>query len=1048
MFASIFLFFAQTVLQPIAPAGVWLESKRPAFKASGVQSLPYRVVDFYGNVRECGVCPESGDRFSVGLLGPGYYSVKVASGTTDVCKTAFTVLPEKAGDDARDPETFFATMATFARKPVQKGPFSAWCGGDVDEIVSRALSMSGITEARVMWWWDRLEKMPGVFDGALWDHAAGLYRSRNIGLCAFGHSCPGWVDRSGRLPRDFSELLRFCRRMERSYGPAMTAWEFGNEPELSHFVSEGTWHYAAAAKAAYLAFKAENPRRTVASAAFCTKAGSTGVDTLWFESGGAYYSDFLNLHDYQIEPLPARYEAWRRVLSRHGLENQAIWVTENGTDLEGVARVKGPDGKYYHDEWQEAIHAEAGIKGEFRLMQEGVSRCYHFYFSNFHEREGRKDWGDFRHDGTLKPYFAAHATAARELKRSHLVGRVAPADGVIGYLFERDDGHRTLVCWSRSDADLQYPGNFNNSKVLVGDCGNMYRRSFRLPVVKGGVRRTLMTGECSTETCVDGTVAVEVTRYPTYLTGDFELPVVERAKPKGRIGARLPEPGLDLSVVIRADESKKDFRVGSRRTRAEMAGEKGGLHFEVWNISDREKTGSLSWRGAKLEGVPSVLRLPPWGKTSFEARVLADGSWSNGTAKLEVGGIFNGCSITPFVLPLFSERCFLKDRKCVEFDGWREVSNWQKNDSGSETSIVWDELEQAIRVDVAFDAATRDCWIFPRLRVREGALAHATGLAFEIKASQTRVENEWRATMVQLNSPLLSGQAGWLRFRAPTRQWERRVVDFGGKSLGRGATSICIGGLPVVSRKASVWIRGVDCVLAEPETPSDAERYASTEMNAMPVSAGSEAGGVRRLLVLGNSIALHGVAPKIGWTNRWGMAASSARNDFAHLVWAGLERSTGMKFDCRIRNVYEAEKTCGQGWDPSEKLAREKEWAPDVVVIALGENVPNLAGEETERSWSDFLVRIGETFRQARPSAEIVYRTPFWPNEAKRRATIEAARRAGARIADLGQRGAEADMQAGLARFSHKGVAHHPGDGGMKMIADAILAALDVSRNP
>jgi hypothetical protein len=384
----------------------------------------------------------------------------------------------------------------------------------------------------------------------------------------------------------------------------------------------------------------------------------------------------------------------------------------------------------------------------------------------------------------------------------------------------------------------------------------------------------------------------------------------------------------------------------------------------------------------------------------------------------------------------------------VEFDGWREVSNWQKNDSGSETSIVWDELEQAIRVDVAFDAATRDCWIFPRLRVREGALAHATGLAFEIKASQTRVENEWRATMVQLNSPLLSGQAGWLRFRAPTRQWERRVVDFGGKSLGRGATSICIGGLPVVSRKASVWIRGVDCVLAEPEAPSDAERYASTEMNAMPVSAGSEAGGVRRLLVLGNSIALHGVAPKIGWTNRWGMAASSARNDFAHLVWAGLERSTGMKFDCRIRNVYEAEKTCGQGWDPSEKLAREKEWAPDVVVIALGENVPNLAGEEAERSWSDFLVRIGETFRQARPSAEIVYRTPFWPNEAKRRAIIEAARRAGARIADLGQRGAEADMQAGPARFSHKGVAHHPGDGGMKMIADAILAALDVSRNP
>lgn len=1029
-------------LLPTAPAGVWAASERPTFKMSGLHAMPYSVVDFYGNVRERGKLPDGSGEASVGLLGPGYYSMRVSSGTNDVCRTSFTVVPDAAERGERDPETFFATMATFARKPVTQGEFAPWCGGDVDDIVSRALSMAGITEARVMWWWDRLEKQKGVFDSKAWDRAADLYRSRGIGLCAFGHSCPSWVSRSGRLPRDFTELVRFCRRMERSYGPSMTAWEFGNEPELAHFVSEGTWHFAAASKAAYLAFKAENPKRTVASAAFCTKAGSSGVDTIWYESGGAYYSDFLNLHDYEIEPLPARYAAWRDVMARYGIGGQAIWVTENGTDLEGTARVPGPDGKHYHDEWQESIHAEAGIKGEFRLMQEGVSRCYHFYFSKFHEREGRKDWGDFRHDGTLKPYFAALSTAARELKRATLLGRVCPADGVTGYLFSRDDGLLTLAYWSESDADRRYPGNFGASASLVGDKGNMYRKSFRLPVHGGSVRQTLMTGESRSVECADETVEILSTRYPAYVTGQFDMPVVEKAKPRGRLGARRPEPGLDISVVIRADESHDDFRVGSRRTRAEMLGDRGAVGFEVWNLSDTEKSGSLSWRGAALSGVPEKLVLPPWGKASFEAEVVYDGSWSNAMAKLEVCGNFNGLSTTPFVMPLFSERHFLDNRKCLELDGWREVSSWRKNDSGRSTSITWDEREGAIRVDVEFDAKTSDCWIFPRLLVKEEEMSQASGLVFEIKASQTRVENEWKATMVQLNGPENPGRTGWIRFHAPTEQWERRVVDFGGRRMGRGVKDICIGGLPVVSRKATIWIRGVNRVVAGQNVQSDAEKYCSTEMNASEASADSEARGGRRLLVLGNSIALHGIAPEIGWTNYWGMAASSAERDFAHLVWTGLERLEGTKFDCRIRNVYEAEKACGRGWDPAEKLKGEIEWSPDVVVIAIGENVPNLEEASGAREWADFLVGLGEAFKLANGSARIVYRTPFWPNEAKRLATIDAARRAGALVADIGQRGSDAAMQAGAARFAHKGVAHHPGDEGMKMIADAILGSL------
>ena len=39
-----------------------------------------------------------------------------------------------------------------------------------------------------------------------------------------------------------------------------------------------------------------------------------------------------------------------------------------------------------------------------------------------------------------------------------------------------------------------------------------------------------------------------------------------------------------------------------------------------------------------------------------------------------------------------------------------------------------------------------------------------------------------------------------------------------------------------------------------------------------------------RVLFVGNSITLHGPRPQIGWTNNWGMAASSRDRDYVLLL--------------------------------------------------------------------------------------------------------------------------------------------------------------------
>lgn len=55
-------------------------------------------------------------------------------------------------------------------------------------------------------------------------------------------------------------------------------------------------------------------------------------------------------------------------------------------------------------------------------------------------------------------------------------------------------------------------------------------------------------------------------------------------------------------------------------------------------------------------------------------------------------------------------------------------------------------------------------------------------------------------------------------------------------------------------------------------------------------------GGIRVMLV-GNSITLHGISEKIGWYGEWGMAASAKEKDYVHrLESAVLEKHPDTEF--------------------------------------------------------------------------------------------------------------------------------------------------------
>lgn len=219
---------------------------------------------------------------------------------------------------------------------------------------------------------------------------------------------------------------------------------------------------------------------------------------------------------------------------------------------------------------------------------------------------------------------------------------------------------------------------------------------------------------------------------------------------------------------------------------------------------------------------------------------------------------------------------------------------------------------------------------------------------------------------------------------------------------------------------------------------NDAARNGSEMMNATnPMAASGTAGG-ERMVFLGNSITLHGVMTSIGWTNQCGMAASAPEKDYVHLTVADLERRLGRKIDYRVQNIADFER----GWKTWNAASLEPlvAFKPSLLVVAIGENMANLASEDAPR-FEARLTEIINRFRAANSSCRIVLRGVFWANAAKDEALRHVAERTGAKFVvteDLGRRN---EMKA-IGLFEHPGVQHHPGDRGMAEIAKRIVEAL------
>ncbi|WZO99944.1 SGNH/GDSL hydrolase family protein [Isosphaeraceae bacterium EP7] len=198
---------------------------------------------------------------------------------------------------------------------------------------------------------------------------------------------------------------------------------------------------------------------------------------------------------------------------------------------------------------------------------------------------------------------------------------------------------------------------------------------------------------------------------------------------------------------------------------------------------------------------------------------------------------------------------------------------------------------------------------------------------------------------------------------------------------------------------------------------------------------------VNKILFLGNSITLHGPKPDIGWTGNWGMAASEETKDYVHLLTATI--ATKAKGQPRIlaKNIADFERGF-QSYRPAESLKSELEFKADLVVLAIGENVPALTSDALKTEYGDaFRSLISAIQGQGKPT--IVVRSCFWADPAKDEIMRSICKEMGGLHVDLGKLGADPQNMAGAERkIDHAGVANHPGDRGMQAIAEAIWAVI------
>jgi hypothetical protein len=186
---------------------------------------------------------------------------------------------------------------------------------------------------------------------------------------------------------------------------------------------------------------------------------------------------------------------------------------------------------------------------------------------------------------------------------------------------------------------------------------------------------------------------------------------------------------------------------------------------------------------------------------------------------------------------------------------------------------------------------------------------------------------------------------------------------------------------------------------------------------------------IQRVVILGNSLVRHGQAPDLGWYGDWGMAASARDSDFVNLLVRNIhQKDPAVKI--QFRNIADFERSFA-----SYQLSKLDSFRnADLLIVKISENVNNQTALDS--NFVHYYDRLIKYLAPQKKSVKVIV-DGFWKKQdvnSMIRKYAEAHHYLFVTTTDL----SDDPSNTAKGNFTHEGVAAHPSDKGMRMIAQRI----------
>jgi hypothetical protein len=488
---------------PEHPGHVFLEGESatiPLPSALAPACTHWRLLDDRQQVLRSGALPVDAKDPSAPLhlndLGIGWYRLEFGSSNQpDQTWTTLAVLrPLQARTPEDSPVAVDSAASWFAHDEVTK-----------QKELANLAALAGVSWVRDRLRWREIQPQAGALQPppTTYDSSADAQRAAGLQVLQVFHDTPPWAqtgaEAGGRFAADLRRVYELGRELAVRFKGRVSAWEPWNEANVATFGAHTVDQMCSWQKAAWLGFKAGDPKVIVgwnATAAVPTPAHTEGVlaNETW------PYFDTYNIHSYDWSHAYA--DLWKP--AREAASGRPLWITEADR---GTPHLKNPPW-YDQSPRLERLKAEWMAQAYASSLSAGARRHFHFILGNYQEPNGVQ-FGLLRLDLTPRPAYVALAAAGRCLAGAQALGRWQPAPDVHVYAFRaQPDGKErdVLVAWSEKEvdwdgrgtttADWKLPAHLKVQEV-VDYLGRPLKTGFPAPLTSAPVFVFLPAGQAA-----------------------------------------------------------------------------------------------------------------------------------------------------------------------------------------------------------------------------------------------------------------------------------------------------------------------------------------------------------------------------------------------------------------------------------------------------------------------------------------------------------------------------------------------------------------------